>query len=193
MARWESSGLFEKMPHSCMRRQAVLWKDLYRLFCGLDGEVAQLAGIDGGGGACHQLNAAIVFGECDDVANAFGSGEEHDEAVETKGDTAVGRSAQAERFKEVPEHRLLRLGIDAEDGEHLRLKIGLVDAEAAAADFNAVEHHVVGDGADFGEGTCFEFIKVFSARTCERVVHGVPFLLLGIPCEQRKIDHPEEV
>ena len=54
------------------------------------------------------------------------------------------------------EFDLLLLGTDAEHLEHPRLKRRLVDPDGAAAEFDAVEHDIVGHGADFGEIAGFE-------------------------------------
>ena len=70
---------------------------------GLNAEVAELAGVDGGGAVGHEVLAAVVFREGDDFADGVGSGEQHDEAVHAEGDAAVGRSSEPERVEDVAE------------------------------------------------------------------------------------------
>ena len=48
------------------------------------------------------------------------------------------------------EHRLLIFLTDAEDSEHFRLQIRLVNSDAAAADLDAIQDDVVSFGAHFG-------------------------------------------
>ena len=64
--------------------------------------------------------------------------------IEAQRDAAVRRRAEAESAQDVTEHRLLLFFAHAERGEHLRLQIGLVNPDAAAADLHAVQHDVVG-------------------------------------------------
>ena len=91
------------------------------------------------------------------------------------------------------EHRLLLFFADAEHLEHLRLQIALVDPDAAAAEFHAVEHHVVGYRADLAEFAGFEQRDVFGLRAREGMMDGDPVVFLRVESEQRKIDDPEEV
>jgi len=156
-------------------------------------QVAELPRVHGAGRAGHQLLAAIVFREGNDVANRVGSGDEHDEAVDAEGDAAVGRRAEAEGVQQMPEERLLVGLADPERGEHLPLQIGLVDSQAAAAEFESIEDDVVGDRADAGEFTGFEFGKVPGHRPGEGVVNGVPAVFLGVPAQERKLGDPQEI
>ena len=64
-------------------------------------------------------------------------GQQHDQAVQTEGDAAVRRRAEAEGLEQMAEHEGLLVRVDAEDAEHFRLQVGLVDTDAAAADFHA--------------------------------------------------------
>ena len=62
---------------------------------------------------------------------------------------------------------LLLLFVHAEHAEHFRLQIRLVNSNAAAADFDAVQDDVVGFRADFAE---FLFVEQARCRPrCGRV------------------------
>ncbi len=78
----------------------------------------------------------------------------------------------------------------AEKMEHLVLKFGIVDTDAAAAKFVAIDNHVVGRGANFARCR-FEFVDVIGIWRRERVVHSVIALRLVVPLKQREIDNPE--
>ena len=59
------------------------------------------------------------------------------------------RRAETESAQEMAELFFRFLGRQTEDLEHLRLQIAFVDADAAAADLNAVQDDIVGLGANF--------------------------------------------
>jgi hypothetical protein len=141
----------------------------------------------------HHLNAPVVFREGDDITDAILAGDEHDEAVEAEGDAAMRRGAEFERLQDVPEEELLFLLVDSEDTEHFRPQVGFVDSQATAADFHAVQHYIVGHGANLAVFTGLEERNVLGARAGEGMMDGVPFLLLLAPSEQRKINDPEEI
>ena len=138
----------------------------------------------------HEVDAAVIFGEGDDFPDAFGAAQEHDEAVESEGDAAVGRSAEAEGFEEVPELVLLFFLTDAEDGEEFGLELFFVDSDGAAAEFDPVEDDVVGDGAHFGVVAGFEEGQVFGFGPGEGVMDGDPGLVFRAELEQREVDDP---
>ena len=51
----------------------------------------------------HQVHATIVFWEGHDIADRFGAADEHDEAIEAEGDSAVRRRAKAQPAQQMTE------------------------------------------------------------------------------------------
>ena len=82
------------------------------------------------------------------------------------------------------------LGADAEQLEHGRLHLVAMDTHRAAADFGAVQHHVVGAGQRLARAG-LERHRIVVDRRGERVVHRGPALAVGIPLEHREVDDPE--
>src|SRR5206468_1049895 len=103
-----------------------------------DSQVAQLTGIDCAWRIRHQIHAAIVLWECDDVANVLFAADQHDEPIEAERDPAVRRRAEPQRSEQMPELRLLTFRPDAECFEHFFLQLRLVNPDASAADLDAV-------------------------------------------------------
>ena len=158
-------------------------------------EVAELAGFDSRRAVGHEVLAAVVFREGDDVADRLGSGQEHDDAVETEGDAAVRRSTEAKGIEDVAEEIGLFLRGDTEGVEHVALEIAFVDSEAAAAEFDAVENDVVGDGAEgreVGAGGG-ELLDVVGMRAGEGVVDGVPLVIFGREGEEGELRNPKKI
>src|SRR5207237_7777963 len=109
----------------------------------LDVQVFELLRVDWRGGFGHEALGLLRFGEGDHVADRVGPAEEHDKAVQTKGDPAMGRRPVLQRFQE--ETKLCRrfLLADPKKVEELALHIAPVNADAAAADLVAIEHHII--------------------------------------------------
>jgi hypothetical protein len=91
----------------------------------------------------HQALRAGGLGEGDHVADRFGAGHQRRDAVDAEGDAAVRRRAVAQRFEQEAELAFRLFRADAEQVEHRRLHLRAMDADRAAADLVAVEHHVV--------------------------------------------------
>src|SRR6266404_962983 len=72
----------------------------------LDPQITQLEVGHRGGCIHHEVLGCGSFWERDHLAQALGAGEDHDDAVQSQGDTAVGRSAVLEGFEEESEARL---------------------------------------------------------------------------------------
>ena len=88
---------------------------------------------------------------------------------------------------------LLLFGSHAEDVEHPRLQIALVNSDRAAAKLHAIEDNVVRFSADLGELSGFKFRDVVCFWPGERMMDGIPFLFRGVESQQLKIDNPEEI
>ena len=103
----------------------------------------------------------------------------------------MGRRAVLERVEHEAE-LLPRLFQRQADGlEDLFLQFAVVDTQAAAADLDAVQHHIVSDGLDAAR-VGGEVLHVLVARRGERMVHRLPALFLVAVLEHREVDDPEE-
>ena len=98
--------------------------------------------------------------------------EQHHQAVEAEGDAAVGRCAGLQGREQEAELFLVLRGLHAEGVKHLLLEVALVDADAAAADLQAVEHQVVGP-RPYGQGLCLQLVVVVLQGRGEGVVQGL--------------------
>jgi hypothetical protein len=159
----------------------------------LDVQLAQGLEVNIGGAVGHEVAGLVVFREGDDFADAFLSADQHGDAVEAEGEATVWRSTEFEGFKDVAKLQFLLLWRHAEDAEHFGLEVAFVDSDGAAAEFVAIEDHVVGFSANFAVFTCIEQRHVFGLRTSEGVMHGDPTLIFRAIGEQWEIDNPEEV
>ena len=101
-----------------------------------------------GGGVDHEVDGAGGLGEGDDLAQAGGAGQDHDDAVEAEGDAAVRRRAVLQGVEEEAETFVGLFVRHAERAEDLGLHVLAVDTDGAGAKLVAVEDDVVGEGAD---------------------------------------------
>src|SRR5690606_41035355 len=84
----------------------------------LQAQLIELLRLDRGGCLEHDVDAALVLRESDDVADALLAGEDHDRAVDAEGDTAVRRRAvlaRGENRAEAPLTGVAGLSPDPED------------------------------------------------------------------------------
>ena len=154
-------------------------------------KLSQLLGVDLGRRVRHHVRSALRLGERDDVADRAALRHEHDEAVETESDTAVRWRAVLEGVHHEAE-LLTRLFLREPDGlEDLLLQISLIDAQAAAADLDAVQNHVVSVRLD-PSGVGHQVLDILAARRRERMVHGLPALLFLVVFKHREVRDPEE-
>ena len=83
---------------------------------------------------------------------------------------------------------------EAEDLEHTLLCLGIVDTDGAAAHLGAVEHEVVGIGADALQillAVAVEPVQMLGLGSGKRMVHGVEAGSLVVPLEQGEVHHPQ--
>src|SRR5439155_24787553 len=115
------------------------------------------------------------------------------QAVEAERDAAVGRRAVTKRLQEVTEAQsgLLRRNLQHLLETHL-LHLGLVNTDRAAAQFDAVHHHVVVLAANFFRIACQQR-DVLHHRRGERVMARIPTVLFLVEAQQRKVHHPEKL
>ena len=82
-------------------------------------------------------------------------------------------------------------GAHREEVEHLRLDVGLMDPEGAAAELVAVHNQVIRIRKGVA-GIVGERLLPLLDRPCERMVLGCPTPLVLVPLEHREVGHPEE-
>src|SRR6266567_8298021 len=95
--------------------------------------------VDFAWGLRHQILGGGGFGEGDDFANGFFSGEEHDHAVDAQRDAAMRRCAVSRRVEEEAEAAAKLLFGQAKRFEQALLNILAVDSDAAGAELVAVQ------------------------------------------------------
>ena len=77
----------------------------------------------------------------------------------------------------------------AEQLKHQLLDVPLVDSDAAAAQLDAVEHDVVGVGADTA-GIALHTRKVLGFGRGKGMMHGIPATFVFVPLDQREVEPP---
>src|SRR2546430_535322 len=80
----------------------------------------------------------VIFGECHDVADGVFAADQHHQAIESKGDSAMRWRAQAKGAQQMAELCLLIFRTYSQRFEHFGLQLRLVNADAAAANLNSV-------------------------------------------------------
>src|SRR5205823_12547497 len=103
-----------------------------------DPEFPQLLRINFGRRLRHQFLAAVIFWECHHIADGLLAADHHDQAVESERNPPMWRRTEAKGAQQMAELRLLLFRAHAESFEHFRLQLRLMNADAAAADFDAV-------------------------------------------------------
>ncbi len=155
-------------------------------------QLAQLLLVDFRGRLRQQILGALRLREGDHVADRFGAGHHGDDAVQAEGDAAVRRRAILQRVQQVAELLAGFLGADLQRAEHLALHFLAVDTDRAAADFPAVQHHVVGLGERLA-GIGFQEVFVAVLGAGERVVGGGVAAVFLVVFEHREVDHPQRL
>ncbi len=155
--------------------------------------VAQLIGRHRCRRALEQRARRSGLRERDHVAQRRRAGQHHRDAVHAERDAAVRRRAGAQPFEQEPEPRLRRGLVDAEQREHAALERRIGDSDASAAQFRAVEHHVVRLSAHASRGPLSSVAHVVGSRRGERVVHRRQRSGGGIAVEHREVGHPAEM
>src|SRR4029453_15326887 len=98
----------------------------------------------------------VIFWERHYLADGLLATNEHDKAIEAKRYAAVRRRAKMQCAQQMAEEGLSIFRADAERFEHFLLQFWLVNSNAAAADLHAIEHDVVGLGANLWELLCLK-------------------------------------
>ncbi len=106
----------------------------------------------------------------------------------------MGRSAVLEGVDQEAELVLRLFLAEAQNLEHPLLDLGVVNTDGASAEFVAVEHEVVGIGADLGDVLLLVAevpVQVLRFRGREWMVHGIPAVLLLVPLKEREVHDPQ--
>ena len=155
-----------------------------------DAELIELVLIDGRGRVSHEVLGGGGFGEGDDFANGFFTGEKHDNAVDPKGDAAVGRRAIGQRVEEKAKAAAKLFFRQAEGFEEALLNVLSVNSNAAGAKLVAVEHEVIAFRTDFPRRG-FEFVEIFVDDAGEGMLRADPGFVGFAPLKEREAGEPE--
>ena len=68
-----------------------------------------------------------------------------------------------------------------------------MNSNAAAADLDPVEHNIIGLGANLRKFLRLKQRHVLRFRSSKGMMHGIPFVFLRTPLEERKVGDPEEI
>ena len=153
-------------------------------------QFAQLLLVHRAGRIGHQALRALGLGEGDHVADGFGAGHQRDQAIQPERQAAMRWRAVLQGVEQEAEFLLRFFLADVERVEHLGLHFLLVDTHRAAADFPAVEHHVVGLG-HCGTGVAGEQVFVAVLRCGEGMVQRGPAVVFFVVLEHGEIHHPQ--
>ena len=111
-------------------------------------QLIELLLFDGGGGAHHDVLGVLVHGEGDDLADGALAREEHDHAVDARGDARVRRRAVAEGVVHGGELLLHVLLAQTHQLEGLDHDLGVVVPDGAGGQLHAVADEVILVGVD---------------------------------------------
>src|SRR5262249_42618692 len=113
------------------------------------------------------------------------------EPVEAKGNPAHRGCAELQRLEEKSEPGSGLLLADTDEGEESLLHGLLMDADGPARGLLTVQNQVIGLGP-CASGFGIEQRQIFVARRRERVMNGIPALLVLVPLDEREVDDPRE-
>ena len=130
-------------------------------------QVPQLFRIDAGRRVRHHVHGGGGLGKRDDFADRALVRQQRRNAVEPERDPAVRRGAELEGVKKEAKAKLRLVFGDAEELENEALQRLIVNSDAAAADFAAVQDQVVGPGARAHMDDCRAIAKALKARLSE--------------------------
>ncbi|CAM2152284.1 conserved hypothetical protein [Paraburkholderia tropica] len=168
---------------------------LRRLLLGLtqtDVQFLELTLVDRARRLREQTLRALRLRERDHVADRVGAGHHRDDAVQTERDTAVRRRAVLQRVQQEAELRTRFFRTDLQRAEHLALHVFLIDTDRTAADFPAIQHHVV-SLREAAARVRFQIFQVLVLRARERVMRGHVAVFFLVVLEHREVDHPQRL
>ena len=157
-----------------------------------EAEVAELFGVDWGGGVGQRVDAGLRLRERDHLADVLLAREDRDEPVDADGEAGVRRRAEAERVEQEAEALLRVLRVDAEQREDALLHVGAVDTHRARAELPPVQHEVV-RLRPHRQRIGLQPVDVVGVRHRERVVRGDRATVVVDAFEQREVDDPQEL
>ena len=103
----------------------------------------------------------------------------------------MGRRTELQRIEKEAEFEFRLLGVDLKRPKHLALHVLAVDTHRSAAEFPAIEHHVVSLRLATGR-IGFQPVLVTILGTGERMVRGAVAPLFLVELEHREIHYPED-
>ena len=110
----------------------------------IDAKIGQLVGVHAPRRAGEGVCSGLGLGKGDHLADVRLVLQDRDEAVDAEGEAGMRRGAVPKGLQEPPEATLGVFLSDAQHREHLTLHLGVVYSHASRAEFEPVEHEVVG-------------------------------------------------
>src|SRR5687767_6059488 len=141
--------------------------------------------------AGHQIHGLRGFRKRNHVADRGLRAENRHNPIETDRDAPVRRRAVLEGVEEETEAHLRLFVRDLQQPEDESLQLLVVDTNAAARHFAAVEDEIVRSRAN-PPRLGLEHARVRLERRGERMVHELVALLVLQPFEHREVDDPEK-
>ena len=139
-------------------------------------------------GIGHQVFTVPSLGKGDDVTNAVRLAHDGDKPIKAESDASVRGAAAGQRVEQMTEVGCVLAEDIAKD---VQLKLGIVDSNRPAADFEPVEHEVVVKATDF-ERVGIHEVDIVGVRLRERMMGGLEAggtLTLGRQ-KQREVFNP---
>lgn len=123
---------------------------------GVCGVIVLVGSGEGSRGSEKRVDARALFGECDDVSDAFCATQDGHEPVEAEGDTGVRWGATVERMQQVRKPCLFAGGQLEDVCQDALLQGARVNSNRPTADLLAVEDEVVVLSSDRSDRTRIE-------------------------------------
>src|SRR5271166_1137478 len=157
-----------------------------------DVQFAQLLRADRRRRAHHQILGPLVHREQHDFAKILLARQQHDDAVDARGDAAVRRRPALEGAVHAAEFLQKHFFAVARDLERLLHDVGAMVADRPRRQFDSVADDVVLERLDRQRVLVLERLEP-ALRHRERVVRKVDSFLLLVPLVHREVDDPAEL
>src|SRR5690242_9383014 len=139
----------------------------------------------------HQVGPLRGLREWNHFTDGILAGEDHHQTVEAERNPSVRWCAILQGFKQKAEPPFGFVFAESERRKNLRLYVAAMNTDRAGAQFDAIQHQVVGFRAAMG-GVAFELVEVVVMDRRERMVSRYPSVILVVPLKHRKIDDPKK-
>jgi len=157
--------------------------------CQADVEVPELIAADWRWCANHGVGSTLGLGKGYHLPDVGLASQEHHQAIDARGDAAVGWRAEFKRLEHVAKLLFGIFDVKPDQLEHLFLDLTAVDPDAPATNLIIVADQVM-LLAPNSPGVCVEQRDILRHGGGEEMVVGVPSVLIFIPGEKGPIKDP---